>query len=357
MTSDTEIATLNQDQSLNSLFHSGVDGLISSTTTQGTSYYSYNPHSDAALITDENGNTKSQLHYDAWGNISEQTNEPFNYLGKYQRRTYSSPGLIKMGARFYDPNIGRFISRDPMKGQDEMPISYNPYIYAYDDPVNMKDLSGMSPIGDALRLVGMMYDMLGFHFIAAMYYMQAAVFDALEAGKTPPAQTPQTTRCFPFPLPRTIPFEPINTGHMEWSGELRYKYQSNHLVSNIGFRIRCQIDVEYIRSTTLGDLAGKILPDATGFGEWAVYDNRGEVFNRLIVGHKLPNWGFIFSGSDAGPFTMSWATYSIVTSVLRLGVTISWHSIWDLLVPIIVFPITEWFPYDVIEIPHFSDSY
>jgi RHS repeat-associated protein len=195
MTSDTEIATLNQDQSLNSLFHSGVDGLISSTTTQGTSYYSYNPHSDASLITDESGNTKSQLHYDAWGNVQEQTNESYNYLGKYQRRTYSSPGLIKMGARFYDPNTGRFISRDPEKGQDETPISHNPYIYAYDDPVNMKDLSGMSPIGDALRRVGNVLWKCGLYIYAAHYYWLAYCYDMLEARKTPEAQTPQEPNC------------------------------------------------------------------------------------------------------------------------------------------------------------------
>jgi RHS repeat-associated protein len=152
MTSDAEIATLDEDLTIKDLFFSGADGLISSTTSEGTSYYSCNPHSDASLITDAAGNTTSQLHYDAWGNTVETTTEPNNYLGKFQRRDYSSPNLIKMGARFYDPSTGRFISRDPLRGTDGLPISHNPYVYANDDPVNVMDLTGMG-LGDAAESV------------------------------------------------------------------------------------------------------------------------------------------------------------------------------------------------------------
>ncbi|MCG2796654.1 MAG: hypothetical protein L6427_12500, partial [Actinomycetia bacterium] len=151
MTSDMEIALLDGELNLISLYHSGADGLISSTTDSKTSYFSYNPHSDASLITDATGETTASLHYDAWGNAAEETDEPYNYLGKHQRRNYRSLGLIKMGARFYNPETGRFISRDPLSGHDEIPLSRNPYIYAYDDPVNMRDLSGMCARCDQLR--------------------------------------------------------------------------------------------------------------------------------------------------------------------------------------------------------------
>ncbi|MCG2795577.1 MAG: hypothetical protein L6427_06920, partial [Actinomycetia bacterium] len=148
MTSDMEIALLDGELNLTSLYHSGTDGLISSITGDETSYYTYNPHSDVSLITDETANTTASLHYDAWGNTAEETDEPYNYLGKHQRRNYRSPGLIKMGARYYDPDTGRFISRDPLKGEDEIPTTKNPYIYANDDPVNMVDLSGMAAMGE-----------------------------------------------------------------------------------------------------------------------------------------------------------------------------------------------------------------
>jgi len=151
MGSDMEMATLDGAQSLKTLFVSGADGLISSTTNNTTSCYSFNPHDDVSLITDETGNTTQTLHYDAWGNKAEETDETNTYLGKRQRPEYKTLGLIKMGARFYNPQTGRFISRDPMKGHDEAPISRNPYVYAGDDPVNMRDLSGLDAWSDQIR--------------------------------------------------------------------------------------------------------------------------------------------------------------------------------------------------------------
>ncbi|MCG2795996.1 MAG: right-handed parallel beta-helix repeat-containing protein [Actinomycetia bacterium] len=145
MNSDMEKAILDETLSPEAVFLSGADGLISSTTDEGTFYYSYNPHADASLITDQSGETTSSLHYDAWGNVAEETEEPYTYLGKHQRRDSQSTGLIKMGKRFYDPETGRFISRDPLGGYDEAPISRNLYVYANDDPVNMSDIMGTTP--------------------------------------------------------------------------------------------------------------------------------------------------------------------------------------------------------------------
>jgi len=33
------------------------------------------------------------------------------------------------GARYYDPTIGRFITRDPVKGNIMNPQTLNPYVY------------------------------------------------------------------------------------------------------------------------------------------------------------------------------------------------------------------------------------
>lgn len=47
-----------------------------------------------------------------------------------------------MRARYYDPTIGRFISRDPVRGALSNPQSLNPYSYSLNNPVNLSDPSG-----------------------------------------------------------------------------------------------------------------------------------------------------------------------------------------------------------------------
>lgn len=45
-------------------------------------------------------------------------------------------------ARYYDPSIGRFLSRDPVPGYAHFPQSQHPYAYAYNNPVAWTDPSG-----------------------------------------------------------------------------------------------------------------------------------------------------------------------------------------------------------------------
>ena len=54
--------------------------------------------------------------------------------------TDSETGLVLLGARYYCPAIGRFISRDPAG------FVNGPNVYAYcgDDPVNFSDPSGLA---------------------------------------------------------------------------------------------------------------------------------------------------------------------------------------------------------------------
>ena len=53
-------------------------------------------------------------------------------------------GLVQLGARLYDPAMGRFLSRDPML-VPRSSATTNPYAFANNDPVNSSDPSGMRP--------------------------------------------------------------------------------------------------------------------------------------------------------------------------------------------------------------------
>jgi RHS repeat-associated protein len=53
-----------------------------------------------------------------------------------------SSGLVNLRGRYYSPAQGRFLSRDAWKGDDEMPMSYNSWLYGYANPSRFVDPSG-----------------------------------------------------------------------------------------------------------------------------------------------------------------------------------------------------------------------
>ena len=57
--------------------------------------------------------------------------------------TASAHGLYYLRARFYDPTLGRFLTRDPLQGSAFEPQSINPYAYAANNPVNRTDATGL----------------------------------------------------------------------------------------------------------------------------------------------------------------------------------------------------------------------
>ncbi|OAA27540.1 RHS repeat-associated core domain-containing protein [Frankia sp. EI5c] len=61
----------------------------------------------------------------------------YSWLGAKQRSRDTLSGLTLMGVRLYDPNIGHFLSVDPVPG-----CSDNPYDYAHQDPYNSFDPDG-----------------------------------------------------------------------------------------------------------------------------------------------------------------------------------------------------------------------
>jgi RHS repeat-associated protein len=77
--------------------------------------------------------------FDAFGNQVNSTGSTASALqwqGANLYRTYSpDAGLLQAGARYYDPQVGRFITRDTV-------LSQHPYVYCNGDPVNLSDPSG-----------------------------------------------------------------------------------------------------------------------------------------------------------------------------------------------------------------------
>lgn len=62
------------------------------------------------------------------------------------RRQDVETGLVYMGARYYDPVAGRFISTDPIAFDERNPHSFNRYAYANNNPYRFVDPDGRSPL-------------------------------------------------------------------------------------------------------------------------------------------------------------------------------------------------------------------
>jgi len=93
-------------------------------------------------LTDASGAVTDSYFYDAWGNAlaggSGTTENPFRYTGQQR----DPDGRYYLRARFYNPGMGRFLSHDPLLGDDEDPVSLHRYLYAGADGVNACDPSG-----------------------------------------------------------------------------------------------------------------------------------------------------------------------------------------------------------------------
>lgn len=76
--------------------------------------------------------------YDEYGlPAADQPTNRYGWLGAKQRSGDTLGGTILMGARVYSPDLGRFLTADPVEGG-----SANDYDYVYGDPVNKLDLDG-----------------------------------------------------------------------------------------------------------------------------------------------------------------------------------------------------------------------
>jgi RHS repeat-associated protein len=112
-------------------------GLISKITPSDQAYYyHYDGLGSTIAITDSLGNIVNKYAYDVFGKILSEVeplvSNPFKYVGKYGVMDDGN-GLLYMRARYYDPEVGRFINKDPIgfAGAD-----VNLYEYVWNNPVN-----------------------------------------------------------------------------------------------------------------------------------------------------------------------------------------------------------------------------
>jgi len=115
-------------------------------------YFRHGDHlGSTSVLSDEDGLKvdDSEVVYAPFGEIREGNQSAltdFGYTG--QRLDSSTGGLMYYGARYYLPELRRFISADTIVPSVSNPQSLNRYSYVYNNPVRHTDPSGHCPPGD-----------------------------------------------------------------------------------------------------------------------------------------------------------------------------------------------------------------
>ena len=170
-----EVVTGSENYELYYLYGAtGIAGFTLKTANGSTNYYyRKNLLGDVTAIYDAAGVCKAEYAYDAWGNckvISDMGGiaalNPFRYCGYYWDEEIN---LYYLNTRYYDPEVGRFISADHIKYMAEQMWQLNGcnlYAYCLNNPILYYDPLGMFVISIALSISALF-------FVVSLLYIES----------------------------------------------------------------------------------------------------------------------------------------------------------------------------------------
>lgn len=139
------LAETDADGNINKYHVYGL-GLIETILPGGeTQVYHFNSRGNTAAISNAAGQIVQKYAYDDFGTVNNQwgsIESSFKFLGRFG--VMADGELYHIRARYYDPEIGRFITQDPLTGNQRDPQTLNRYVYALNNPIRFVDISGFS---------------------------------------------------------------------------------------------------------------------------------------------------------------------------------------------------------------------
>jgi RHS repeat-associated protein len=116
----------------------GIDNKIRRTDDENGNLYYLTDHLGSTIaLTDDAGRVVEGIGYDSFGNNGGSARTRYGYTG---RERDPDTGMLYYRARFYDPQVGRFLSEDPIGFRGGEPSFY---IYVHNDPLRFRDPLGL----------------------------------------------------------------------------------------------------------------------------------------------------------------------------------------------------------------------
>ena len=294
----------------------GVGGLLLA-KKRGHDHNAWIYHSDAngnvTEVTDSKGNLLDHYEYDPFGNLTNPRLLPANRFRFSTKLQDAETGFYYYGKRYYDPETGRWLSRDPIGEKG----GFNPYRFVGNNPVNLFDPYGLKSWKDRdplnIAMLGAKFFGLGFDgtkiidvgadesfrslgYRAAMKYIEK-YFDMNDNGKLDEKDCP--------------PFKLNITGYSwgAWTAlQIAHVYHHNHkgkfeirmgLVDPVATLRHKRTCLEWgIRLSTLGgweDICVKWAQTATkpgnvvyGINYYQTMGGAGTIADGAFVGSSLP---------------------------------------------------------------------
>ncbi len=103
--------------------------------------YHHDQLNSVTALTGHAGATEATVSYDVFGKPLSETGSVSNDMLFTGREYDRDSGLYYYRARYYDPEIGRFTSEDPLGFN----AGINFYVYVNNNPINLNDPTGMEP--------------------------------------------------------------------------------------------------------------------------------------------------------------------------------------------------------------------
>lgn len=134
---------LTESNNKDTTFYTYGTDLISMTDPKRDEFYYHNDGlGSVRSMSDRKGSIKNIYLYDAFGQVQKEMGHVDNDFQFTGEQMDDETGLMYLRARYYDPVIGRFITKDQFPGFVSNTQSLNRYSYVRNNPVNSIDPTG-----------------------------------------------------------------------------------------------------------------------------------------------------------------------------------------------------------------------